>query len=88
MITGTNNKTSVVDYVRQISNRLGYVGVCHYKYFRYNNKLNTSCIPQYYCDDLSISDWFLVQQILHYPAFKGHAHVAVEASSHVLDQNI
>ena len=60
--------------------------VCHYKYFRYN-KLNTSCIPQYYCDDLSTSDRFLVQQILHCLAPKGHAHVAPEASRHVLDQN-
>ena len=60
--------------------------MCHYEYFRYN-KPYTSCIPQYYCDDLSTSDRFLVQQVLHYLALKGHAHVAIEASSHVLDHN-
>ena len=51
------------------------------------NKLTTSCIPQYCCGDSSTSNRFLVQQILHYLALKGHAHVAIEASSRVLDQN-
>ena len=36
---------------------------------------------------LNTSDKFLVQEVLHDLALKGHAHVAIEASSHVLDQN-
>ena len=51
------------------------------------NHLNTSCKLQYYCDDLSTSGRFLGHQILHHLALKGHAHVAIEATSYVLGQN-
>ena len=53
---------------------------CHYRYCRYN-QLNTSCKRQYVCDDLGTSDRFLVHQILHNPALKGHGHVLIETTS-------
>ena len=57
-----------------------------YMYFMYN-QLNTSCKLQHDCDDLSTSGKVKVHQILHHLALKGHAHVAIEATSHVLGQN-
>ena len=59
--------------------------MCHYRYFRSNN-LDTCCIPECYCGGLTTSNRLLVKQPLHYLALKGITHVAIEASSHALDQ--
>ena len=75
----------MVDYIRQIWNRLAYVCatlgtldiVAH---------LDTFCIPEYSCDGFTTSDRWLVKQILHYLVFKGFTGVAIEVSSHALDQ--
>ena len=49
--------------------------------------LDTFCIPEYYCDGFTTADGWLVKHILHHLVFKGFTHVALEASSHALDQN-
>ena len=69
MATGTNDKNSVVDYIRQIWNRLGYACATIGTYFRCNN-LDTFCIPEYYCDGLTTSNRLLVKQPLHYLALR------------------
>ena len=41
---------------------IGCLCACRHKYFKYN-KLNTSCNPQYYHDDVSASDGFSLQEM-------------------------
>ena len=84
--TGTNGKTSVLDYTRQIWNRLRYVCATIGTLGIIAN-LDTFCMPEYYCDGLTTLDRLVVEQILHCLAFKEITHVAIEASSHALHQN-
>ena len=84
MVIGTGDKTSVVNFIRQIWNRLGYVcaaigtlDVIIWIHFVYLKII---------CDGSTASNRLLVKQPLHYLALQGMTHVAIEASSHALDQ--
>jgi UDP-N-acetylmuramoyl-L-alanyl-D-glutamate--2,6-diaminopimelate ligase len=83
-VTGTNGKTSVVGYVRQIlsllgekSASIGTLGVIS----DFDIK-----VPKHYQVDLTTPDNLLLRQILHHLSIFGVTFVSIEASSHGIVQ--
>ena len=77
-ITGTNGKTSVATFCRQLWIEAGIEAI----------NIGTTGVEGSWCTSLSYTtpDPIKLHQILHEAASQGITHVAIEASSHGLDQ--
>lgn len=82
-VTGTNGKTSVVNFCRQLWTLLGYKSAS-LGTFGYQSDVNLGDIPEY---SLNTPDPFILHQILASAKQAGVTHLALEASSHGLDQH-
>lgn len=82
-VTGTNGKTSVVNFCRQLWTLLGYQSAS-LGTFGYQSDIPLRDIPEY---DLNTPDPFILHQILVSAKNSGITHLALEASSHGLDQH-
>lgn len=82
-VTGTNGKTSVVNFCRQLWELLGHKAAS-LGTFGYQSEAMIDHIPEY---ALNSPDPFILHQILASAKKAGVTHLALEASSHGLDQH-
>src|SRR5262249_43208574 len=82
-VTGTNGKTASVNFCRQLWTLLGYKSAS-LGTFGYQSDFPIKNIPEY---SLNSPDPFILHQILASAKKAGVTHLALEASSHGLDQH-